>query len=247
MRHPWLFLNRMNYLRMFWQSLMRVAALFSGGKDSTYSIYKSRQDGHLVECLITIAPRSEESMLLHYPNISATKLQAESMGIAHKYVKSQSDDTSFETGLLEKTLLEVKKNYNIEGLVQGGILSKFQKNNFGTVCEKLDLELIAPVWNQDQRKYMHKLLDENFRFIITGVSSGGLDDSWLGEEVDSSHLERLEQLSEKFGFNLNFEGGEAETFVIDSPVFSRPISIIKSRRVWDGYRGRFEIEEAEMG
>jgi diphthamide synthase (EF-2-diphthine--ammonia ligase) len=56
----------------------------------------------------------------------------------------------------------------------------------------------------------------------------------------------LKQLSEKFRFNLNFEGGEAETFVIDCPLFSNPIKINQYEKKWDGYRGRFEIVDAEL-
>ena len=56
----------------------------------------------------------------------------------------------------------------------------------------------------------------------------------------------LNNLSDKFGFNLNFEGGESETFVINCPLFSHPIKINKFTKNWDGYRGRFEIVDAEL-
>jgi len=56
----------------------------------------------------------------------------------------------------------------------------------------------------------------------------------------------LKKLSKKFGFNLNFEGGEAETFVINCPFFTNPIKINKSQKEWDGYIGRFEIVDAEL-
>jgi diphthamide synthase (EF-2-diphthine--ammonia ligase) len=77
-------------------------------------------------------------------------------------------------------------------------------------------------------------------------SSGGLDESWLGKKITDDDLVTLENLSEKHGFNLSFEGGEAETFVIDCPLFSYPIKIQKFKKIWDGYRGRFEIEEAKL-
>ena len=225
---------------------MKLAALFSGGKDSTYSIFKAKQDGHSVDCLITIVPKSEESMLLHYPNMPITKLQSSSMGIPQIYIESQSNDTEFETNLIIKSLKEIVQDYGVEGLIQGGILSEFQKKHFNKVCESLNLKLISPVWQQDQKQYMKNLIRDNFRFIITSVSADGLDDSWLGTEINNENLEKLELLSKKFGFNLNFEGGEAETLVVDCPLFSYPITIKKSRKIWDGYRGRFEIEEAKI-
>ena len=225
---------------------MKVAALFSGGKDSTYSIFKAKQDGHSIECIITIVPQSDESMLLHFPNMAITKLQSSIMGIPQIYVESDSIETKLETDLLLKTLESAKKDYKIEGLVQGGILSEFQKNNFSNACEKLDLKLISPVWHIEEKQYMKNLLDDDFHFIITSVSADGLDDSWLGKEITYENLETLEKLSKKFGFNLSFEGGEAETLVLSCPIFSKKISIQKYKKIWDGYRGRFEIEEAKI-
>ena len=147
---------------------------------------------------------------------------------------------------LKQISLTVVDDYGIEGLIQGGILSEFQKKNFNKVCESLNLKLISPIWRLDQKQYMKNLLKDNFKFIIASVSSDGLDDSWLGTEINNENLEKLELLSEKFRFNLNFEGGEAETLVVDCPLFSHRITIQKSRKIWDGYRGRFEIEEVKI-
>ncbi|MDB4849682.1 ATP-binding protein, partial [Nitrosopumilus sp.] len=69
---------------------------------------------------------------------------------------------------------------------------------------------------------------------------------WLGKIILKSDIELLSTLSDKFGFNLNFEGGEAETFVIDCPLFSHPIKINQFTKNWDEYRGRFEIVDAEL-
>ncbi len=225
---------------------MKVASLFSGGKDSTYSIYKAKQEGHQIRCLITILPLSEESMLLHFPNIELTKLQSKSMGIPQIYIESRSNETETEVNLIEKILAKAKSEHDLEGLVHGGILSEFQKNIFDRACSKLNLKLISPLWQKEQIEYMKNLIESNFHFIMTSVSADGLDEKWLGKEITTQDLEKLDQLSKKYGFNINFEGGEAETIVIDCPLFSHPIMILKSRKIWDGIRGRFEILDAEL-
>jgi ABC transporter with metal-binding/Fe-S-binding domain ATP-binding protein len=224
---------------------MKLAALFSGGKDSTYSIYAAQKvHDHTVDCLITISPTSADSHLLHHPNINITKLQATRMNIPHIYENSSSDDTETELSLLHDMLYRAKRDYDIKGLVHGGILSTFQKNKFDKVCKTLGLTLVSPLWNRSQQyQYMLQLLDSNFRFIITSVSSDGLDDSWLGTEITHDNLDVLKDLAEKFRFNINFEGGEAETLVIDCPLFEHHLNIRKSKKHWDGYRGRFEIED----
>ena len=223
---------------------MNLAALFSGGKDSTFSIYKEKQKGNDITCLVTIFPISDESMFLHYPNIHVTKLQARSMNIPHIFSQTNSVDVKTEMNEIQKLFAQAKKDFKIEGIVHGGILSKFQKDRFENVCSKLDLKVFSPLWEINQKEYLKDLVKSKFRFIITSISSAGLDESWLGKEFTMDDVERIGKLATKHGFNLSFEGGEAETLVLDCPLFSSPIKIINSKKSWDGYRGRFEITEA---
>jgi len=205
---------------------LKLAALYSGGKDSTFAIYLAKQEGHEVKCLVTIFPLSEESQFLHYPNISITKLQAKSMKLPHLYGSASSNDTKIEVSELESLLMQAKKEFGIEGIVHGGILSEFQKNYFESVCKKL--------------------IESDFKYIITSVSSEGLDDSWLGRVITHKDIDDLEKLAITHGFNLSFEGGEAESLVLNCPLFSMSLKIIKSNKIWDGYRGRFEITDVTL-
>jgi len=225
---------------------MKLGSLFSGGKDSTFAIYLAQKQGHEVVCLLSIFTKSEESHLLHYPNLQWTKLQSESMNIPQLTINSESDETDNELSALEKLLQNAKDQFHIEGLVHGGIKSQFQKEKFESLCSKLDLVAITPLWNTEPEQYMNDLLDSKFDFIMITVSSDGLDDTWLGKEITKSDIDTLKNLSEKFGFNLNFEGGEAETFVVNCPLFSNSIKINKTKKIWDGYIGRFEIMGAEL-
>ncbi len=226
---------------------MKLAALFSGGKDSTFAINKAKFQGHDIKCLVTIFPNSIESELLHYPNIHLTKLQAKSMGTPHTFTELDSNDIDLEVKVLEETLAQAKKDFDVEGLVHGGILSEFQKKKFEMVCSNLNLQTVSPLWQINQKEYMHELVKSKFEFIITSVSSAGLDDSWLGKKITEKEIFLLEKLSATHGFNISFEGGEAETLVIDCPLFSSPLKILKSNKVWDGYIGRLEITEAILG
>ena len=225
---------------------MKLAALFSGGKDSTFAIHMAQKQGHKVTCLLSVFTKSEESHLLHHPNLQWTKLQSESMKIPQLTIHSTSDETDDELFALETLLKNAKEQFHIEGLVHGGIKSQFQKEKFETLCSKLDLIAVTPLWNAEPEQYMNDLLDSNFVFIMITVSSDGLDDTWLGKTISKSDIDTLKHLSDKFGFNLNFEGGEAETFVVNCPLFSNSVKINQTKKIWDGYRGRFEIMDAEL-
>ena len=225
---------------------MKLATLFSGGKDSTYSIYKAKQMGHDVKCLVTIFPKSSNSHLLHFPAIELTKLQSKTMKIPQITLDLDSDELEEEMNALRVLLEKAKRDFQIEGLVHGGISSEFQKKCFEKICKENDLKIITPLWNINAKKYMIDLIHSNFKFILTSVSSDGLDERWLGKIISDHDMLQLSKLSDKYGFNLNFEGGEAETFVVDCPLYSDPILITKSKTIWDGYRGRFEIEDASL-
>ena len=225
---------------------MKLAALFSGGKDSTYAIYLAKKLGHSVDVLLTLYPHSSESHLLHYPNIKFTQLQAESMKTPQLIEETLSDDSENESKKLNNLISLAKEKYSIDGIVHGGILSEYQKDNFSLICEKNQLKIISPLWNKEPESYMKELLNENFEYVISTVSSAGLNHSWLGRIIDKNGLDELQKLQKKFRFNLNFEGGEAETFVTNCPLFEKRLLIQDSTTEWDGYRGRFEILEAKL-
>jgi len=225
---------------------MKLAALFSGGKDSTYSIYKAKQMGHDVRCLITLFPKSPNSHLLHFPSIKLTKLQSVIMNIPHLVTDLETDETNQEMNALGILLKKAKQDFQIDGLVHGGISSEFQKKCFENICKENDLNILTPLWKTSPKEYMNEIINSDFKFILTSVSSDGLDATWLGKIITISDLSKLSELSDKYEFNLNFEGGEAETFVVDCPLYSYPIQITKSKKIWDGYRGRFEIEVASL-
>ena len=225
---------------------MKLAAFFSGGKDSTYAIYYVKKAGHNVQVLFTALPKSDESHLLHFPNIEQTKIQSKSMSIPQIIQNIEDISSDIEELNLNELIKKAKKTFDFEGIVHGGISSVYQKEKFENLCHKNNLKLISPIWQKNAIPYMKELLDSGFEFIITSVSSGGLDQSWLGKKIGYTELHELESLSKKFQFNLNFEGGEAETFVIDCPLFTNKIKIINSNKIWDGIRGRFEIVEAKL-
>ena len=225
---------------------MKLAALFSGGKDSTYSIYKVKQMGHDVKCLVTVFPKSSNSHLLHFPTIELTKLQSKTLKIPQITSTLDSDELAEEIDAIKILLERAKQDFQIEGLVNGGISSEFQKKCFEKICKENDLKIITPLWKINAKEYMIDLIRSNFKFILTSVSSDGLDEKWLGKIISTNDISQLNKLSDKYGFNLNFEGGEAETFVVDCPLYLSPIVIAKSKTIWDGYRGRFEIEVASL-
>jgi uncharacterized protein (TIGR00290 family) len=74
----------------------------------------------------------------------------------------------------------------------------------------------------------------------------GLGKDWLGRELDKEAIAQLVSISKKCRFNLTFEGGEAETLVIDCPLYRKKLQINAANTCWDGQRGIFEIRDAAL-
>ena len=225
---------------------VRLAALFSGGKDSTFAILAATERGHQVSCLVTLHPSFDDSPLFHYPNSWVTKWQSDAMRFPLLESGIKGSSKADETAALEQALSVAKSRYAIDGILSGGISSKFQKGVFDKVAESQSLVHIAPSWGSNPKKYMSLMLDKGFAVMIVGVSAMGLGKEWLGTIIDRKSLANLQSLSEKYGFNLNFEGGEAETLVLDCPLFHKRVVVKRATAHWDGQRGMFEIQEVAL-
>ena len=60
---------------------MKVAVLFSGGKDSTMALYNALETGEDVKYLLSMKSVNDESYMFHVPNIHITDLLAEALDI----------------------------------------------------------------------------------------------------------------------------------------------------------------------
>lgn len=221
---------------------MRLGVLFSGGKDSTFAAYAAIRAGHHLSCLMTVHPVSPESPLLHHPGTNIVGLQARSMNLPWYSQKASSTTDIDESNALDQLVLEAIEKHHIEGVVHGGIRSRFQKRVFEDLCSRHSLDVVAPVWGR-RTGYVQDLIGAGFRFVVTAVSAGGLDGSWLGRVVTRDDADRLDSLAVSHGISTDFEGGEAETLVVDCPLFDFGIMLCGCP-VWDGYRGVLEISAA---
>lgn len=225
---------------------LRLGSLYSGGKDSTFSIFRAKQAVHEIACLITMHPVADDSPLFHYPNSWVTEYLADAMQIPHLGFEVSGRSKEDEMKALEEAMVRAKSLYGIEGIVYGDISSNYQKKAFEEICARHGLAPVAPLWNLEPEKYMSELVDRGFRVIVVGVSAMGLGKEWLGSEIDKGAVAKLALLSRKYGFNLTFEGGEAETLVTDCPLFRKKLQIKKANAHWDGQRGIFEILEVAL-
>lgn len=224
---------------------MKLGSLTSGGKDSIYSIYEAEKREHKVEVILGIKSDNPDSWMFHTQNIDLIDLQARSMG---KELVSRSTKGEKEKELhdMEKLMENSVSKFGLDGILVGAIDSQYQRKRVEKICEKLDLDLVAPLWGINKEKYLKKLIDNHFKVIVTEVAAQGLGKEWLGRKISKETLEKLKKLKKEYGIHLAGEGGEYETLVLDCPLFDRKIEIEEAEKNWEGNRGSYDIKKAKL-
>jgi diphthine-ammonia ligase len=225
---------------------MRVAVLYTGGKDSTYAMHRAIQQGREVVCLVTLKPESQSSFMFHSANINWVKdLQAKALGVPMIFKKTKGVKEDDLKDLKAALQLAIKK-YNIDGVVFGANASEYQRYRVEAVCADVGLKSLAPLWHLEPERYLIELIKEGYEIIIVSVASGGLDHTWLGRKLDLQALEDLKRVRDKFGIHISGEGGEYETLVVDGPIFKKRIEILEFEKVWKEDSGIFIVKKAKL-
>ncbi|WP_224269651.1 diphthine--ammonia ligase [Haloprofundus salinisoli] len=230
-------------------------SLFSGGKDSSWALYRALEDGLNVSRLLTVHPEGD-SYMYHVPETRLARLAAESVGIELVEVEPDSfeADSATDSGEqgdaelepMEAALRELRGELDLAGVTAGAVESEFQTNRIQQMCDRLGIDLFAPLWQENPRELADAMLDAGFEITIVQVAAHGLDESWVGRAFDADALAELEELNEEYGVHILGEGGEFETLVTDGPHMSRPIEL-EYETEWEGTRGRIRVTEARLG
>jgi diphthine-ammonia ligase len=223
---------------------MKLASLFSGGKDSVYATYLAKEEGHEIACLISVFSENKESYMFHTPSISKVEKQAEVMGIP-LVIEETAGEKESELEDLKRVISNVKEDFGVEGIVTGAIQSVYQASRIQKICDELGLECINPLWQRDEDEYLNELIEAGFKVILVGVFAYPFDSSWLLREIDLEFIKEVRELNEKYKVHVAGEGGEFETFVLNCPMYSRELKVVGSEMKEEGehsFRAEIEVE-----
>ena len=217
---------------------MKVVALVSGGKDSTYNMLHCIVQGHEIVAMANLHPpltsESDEMDSFMYQTVGYTALEkySECMGgvpmyrraitgtsaiqsLEYKPVASMNDETE-DLYLLLQTVLE--NHPDIKGVSVGAILSTYQRTRVENVCQRLGLTSLAYLWERSQSELLDEIIDGGVDARIIKTAAYGLGKRHLGQSLANIRNELI-KMNSMFGLHLCGEGGEYETLVFDSPLF----------------------------
>jgi len=212
---------------------MKVAVLFSGGKDSVFAAFACQQQGYEV-LLLTIEP-AEYSTMFHHPNIQWCAQQAEAMGMPLTMVEADGENEGDELSAIKEGLRQMRA----DAVATGAIESEYQKQRIDKIAHELGIHSFSPIWRTGEA-----LLSEQCAYLdtyVVAVSAEGLGKDDLGARFDAKFVSRLKKM--KPAVSPHLEGGEGETFVSNAPFFSKSLKIREMEKEWDGSRGVAKITE----
>ena len=220
---------------------MRLAALFSGGKDSAFAAYLATQMGHEIRFLVNIMPQVESSWIFHTPNLDAVPYMAEAMDIP--LIRVDSDGT--EQGDMD-ALRDALDGLDIDGVAVGALWSDYQWDRMNLILGDLDLVMVAPLWRKDQDMAYDEMVNAGIDAVIVGVFAEGLDEGWLGRRLDPDTKKDLLALRDRYGVSIMGEGGEYESMVLDSPMFRKRLNIVSSEKRMSKDSGTMDVTGIEL-
>ena len=182
--------------------------------------------------------------MFHTPAITWTKLQAEKLQLP-LIIKETEGKKEEELNDLKEAIKQAIEEHNIEGVVTGAVESIYQASRVQKITDELGIECFNPLWQKDQMELLNDLVTLGFEVIISGVAADPFDETWLGRKLDRHTIVQLEMFKEQLKLNPAGEGGEYESFVINSPDFKEGIKITKTRNIYAERNGALIIEEVE--
>ncbi len=223
---------------------MKVAVLYSGGKDSTLAIEYCLKKGWKIEYLLSVKPSRTDCYLFHFATVEHTPKIAEILNLKHYLLRCNVADPIKEALIIRNFV----KDHKVDAIVLGGVgLQLTQIKSVQDVLLPFGIEVFATHSGEDEELLMDDMVSRGYKIFITEVAADGLNEDWLGKELTKENLLELKQKSIKYGFNYLGEGGHYNSLVVDAPFFSKKLEISKFEKVMDTkYSGYLTINETKI-
>ncbi len=226
-----------DYLNQFYaEGNVKLGALFSSGKDSSYALHVMQKQNYPIKCLISLKSDNQDSYMFHTPNIELVDLQAEAMEIPLLIQRTKGEE-NIELEDLRIALTRAKEKYGIEGVVTGALFSNYQRDRIEKICDELGLKNFSPLWHIPQEQELREVIREGFKVTISSIAAYGLDKSWINRILTEEDVVKLEALNKKYQINVAGEGGEYESLVLDGPMFKKRLELVD----WEVYSESEEV------
>lgn len=188
---------------------------FSGGKDSTLSLYRLINQGHKPVALITTYNQKQNRSWFHGINLDLLQAISDAVNVPLIICNCSGNEYQIE---LENAILKAK-SMGAEVCAFGDIDIQDHFDWCSQRCKNCGIDFLFPLWHENREDIVHEFISLGFHALIKCVDYKWLDDSFLGRELDFDILEEIR----KKGADVCGENGEYHTLVYDGPIFKSKI------------------------
>ena len=195
---------------------MNFALSYSGGKDCMLALHRMIKNGAAPVALIATVNKEQNRAWFHGIQSDLLNAVSNSLNIPLVLCECLPDEytQAFEEGLTKS------KQMGADACVFGDIDIDGHKHWNEERCDKVGLDCVLPLWNQNREALVREMINEGFKAVIKTIQTDKLDESFLGQTLSIPVIERIKAA----GVDVCGENGEYHTFVYDGPVFNHPIA-----------------------
>ncbi len=199
---------------------------WSGGKESTLSLYRALRGGVSVSYLMSFVSSGGRSMS-HALKVELLEAQSTALGIP--LVTREVTWETYEQGFRE--LVNELKQRGVTGCVFGDVWLDEHKEWTERMCGELGVKPFSPLFGDSPESLLREFIELGFEAVVIVVKKECLGDEWLGRKLDQDFLIDMREARDEKGVDVLGEMGEYHTFVYDGPLFGKRIEILETRRV----------------
>lgn len=202
---------------------MNIGCSWSGGKDSCFALMQQLASGDELKVILNVMDKNQTYSKSH--GLTKDVLQAQATALSVPIQLASTSWSTYEENFISN-LLEIKENYQIDGMVYGDIDIDSHRQWEEKVSTAAGLAAHLPLWQGNRRELVEAMIQAEIKAIIVSCNHElGVD--FLGEEISHELIHRLEEK----GIDACGENGEYHTLVLDCPLFDQALKINKGRKV----------------
>lgn len=201
----------------------RVFCSWSGGKDSALALHEVMRAAAEPRFLVSMLTEGGARSRSHGLSRELLAAQAAAVGIPIRF------GAATWGGYREEFVRVVGEGIAATG-ARAGVFGDIDIDEHREweegVCAEVGAQAVLPLWHRDRRAVTDRLLASGFEAVIVAVRDGVLAPSLLGRTLDAGVLAEIEAA----GADACGENGEFHTFVVDGPLFRRPVDVELGRK-----------------
>jgi uncharacterized protein (TIGR00290 family) len=193
---------------------------WSGGKDSSFALYKVLEEGlYDVKYLLSTINGEHKRLSMHGVMEALIEVQSRQIGIPLlKVYVYEANNAEYEQQMSK--VLKQAMSEGIQTILFGDIFLEDLRAYREEKMQQLNMQCVFPIWKVTTRQLVHDFIQKGFKTVTCCINDGYLDEGWAGRFIDENFISDLPKNVDPCG-----ENGEFHSFCYAGPIFKNDIPI----------------------